>query len=250
MRIGFIYELTCATTGQRYIGQTRRKTIEQRWKEHIKYTKKQNNNSKLSNAIRKYGPSSFLYRTLEECSTLDMLNEQEVYWIKLLDTMNNGLNLNEGGKAPHWSQESKQRFSMNHPLRGKFGCDHPAFGYRHTEEVKECIRKASLGRKRTPESIAKGAAKIKGHNNPWYGKHLPESTRQKMSEQRRGVKRSPEVMAKCLAAGHAANRGRVQSEDERQRRSIALKGKPKSDEHKRKLSEAAKRRWQRQSIEK
>jgi len=56
----------------------------------------------------------------------------------------------------------------------------------------------------------------------------------------RGIKRSPEVMKNCLLAAHKANQGRVQTAEEKTRRSKSLQGKPKSKEHRKNLSKAAK----------
>lgn len=242
MRIGFIYQITCEQTGKKYVGQTRRKTIEQRWKEHIKYATKKSGKSKLSAAIRKYGAGTFSWVLLEEC-IVEQLNEKETYWIKTLDTLTNGYNLNEGGKAPIWSEESKRRFSEIHPCRGKFGKDHPAFGHKHTKEARRRIGDASRGRKRSKESIRKGAEKISGSNNVWFGKTFTNEHRQKIGAALKGKKRSAAEMKNCLEAAHSANRGRIQTAIERQRRSESLKGIPKTEEHRRNLSEAAKRRW-------
>jgi group I intron endonuclease len=54
----------------------------------------------------------------------------------------------------------------------------------------------------------------------------------------RGMKRSPEVMKNCLLAAHKANKGRVQTEEEKNRRSKSMQGKPKSLEHRQNLSKA------------
>jgi group I intron endonuclease len=58
----------------------------------------------------------------------------------------------------------------------------------------------------------------------------------------KGIKRSPEVMKNCLLAAHKANKGRVQTEEEKDRRSKSMQGKPKSEGHRQNLSEAAKGR--------
>ena len=243
MRNGFIYQITCNQTGKRYVGQTRRKTIEQRWKEHVKHAVQKNGRSKFSAAIRKYGAEAFSWVILEEC-IIEQLNDREIHWIKLLDTLNNGLNLNEGGKAPVWSEESKRRFSETHPCRGKFGKNHPAFGHRHTEETKKRLSDTGRGRKRSQESIRKSTEKITGNKNVWYGKSFTVEHRQKMSAAHKGKKRSVAEMKNCLEAAHIANRGRVQTDEEKRKRSESLQGIPKTEEHRRKLSEAAKRRWQ------
>ena len=58
---GKIYCITNTITGKKYIGQTRR-SIESRWKQHIKDSTKVDNY--LYSAMRKYGIASFTVTNL------------------------------------------------------------------------------------------------------------------------------------------------------------------------------------------
>ena len=92
-----IYKITNNVNGLIYIGQSI--NIKTRWKDH-RCKKKWNRQpgSYLYNAFKKYGLKNFTFEIIEECNT-DMLNEKEIYYIKLYKSndKNFGYNLNIGG---------------------------------------------------------------------------------------------------------------------------------------------------------
>jgi len=92
-----IYKITNLVTRKLYIGQTTQ-TLEQRWKQHLVFINR-NKNTKLSNAIRKYGAQNFLIELIEQAPNQQILNEREQYWIKLYNTIDPGIgyNMTEGG---------------------------------------------------------------------------------------------------------------------------------------------------------
>ena len=105
-----IYVITNLLNGKKYVGQTTR-TLEERFSEH-KFCK----DSYIGKAIRKYGEENFKAEVLEECSTLEELNEREKYWIAKLNTLvPNGYNLNGGGSnaIPTETTRKKQSDSAN-----------------------------------------------------------------------------------------------------------------------------------------
>ena len=85
-----IYKITNDINNQVYIGLTTR-SIEQRWKEHIRHK-----SSSIDNAIQKYGIAHFSVEEIEECPD-EIIDEREVYWIDFYDTYNNGYNATKGG---------------------------------------------------------------------------------------------------------------------------------------------------------
>lgn len=91
-RMGYIYLITNKIDGMKYVGQTSR-DIDTRFEEHC--TEKRGN-SRLHNAIQKYGWLNFQVEELE-CVPIEELDEKEKYWIDKLDTFNNGYNLTLGG---------------------------------------------------------------------------------------------------------------------------------------------------------
>lgn len=91
MDYGIVYKITNLVDGKIYIGQTTR-TAKIRFNEHA--TRK----TPIGYAIRKYGKENFKVEDIEKCSTFEMLNERERYWIAFFECMiPKGYNLTSGG---------------------------------------------------------------------------------------------------------------------------------------------------------
>jgi group I intron endonuclease len=150
--MGFIYKITNKITNQSYIGQTVN-SLEERWRKH----KQINSNCRyLKNAFHKYGKDNFEFKLICICFDSD-LNKFEIEYIKKYNSLvPNGYNLREGGEnGGKHSIETKKKISetlkgRTDIIRGKHQLGKP-----HTEEVKNKIRNALLGSKKTPETIQK-----------------------------------------------------------------------------------------------
>lgn len=93
MVYGVIYVITNLLTGMKYVGQTTR-SLKERFGEHMKAK------THLGNAIRHYGVENFTVEIIEECETLDQLNEREIFWIAKLNTKHpHGYNMTDGGEG-------------------------------------------------------------------------------------------------------------------------------------------------------
>lgn len=112
--MGYIYKITNIINGKLYIGQTR-KTIEERFKAHIKNARRHVNRY-LYDAMNKYGYDNFVPSLIEECDDI-LLDEREIYWIQLYNTTdkNIGYNMTSGGGGgdtwtnnPHKAETSKK----------------------------------------------------------------------------------------------------------------------------------------------
>lgn len=87
-----VYLVTNTVNNKKYVGQTQR-ILSERIREH-----RRSKTSVLYHAIKKYGWKNFTVEILDECKTVDELNEREIYWIKTLNTKTpNGYNLTDGG---------------------------------------------------------------------------------------------------------------------------------------------------------
>ena len=73
-----------------YIGLTTR-TVEMRWKEHVRGTQY------IDNAIKEFGKENFIIETIEECED-DVADDREIYWIQYYDSYHNGYNYTLGGR--------------------------------------------------------------------------------------------------------------------------------------------------------
>lgn len=147
-----VYKLTCSVSGKSYVGITAR-ALDTRWLEHCARARQGIRNSRLCDAMRKYGMDAFSREVIATADTEDEARSLETHFIKTLQTYENGYNANEGGH-----------------------------GHLHfPEHIKEKIRASNLGKKRSSETRAKmSAAKLgkpecagnfgahtqKGSNNP------------------------------------------------------------------------------------
>ena len=87
-----IYCITNKINGKQYVGQAI--DIESRFRQHIEA----DSNSKIHDAIEKYGVANFEFEIIIRC-TKGELDEQEIKFIRLLDTYNNGYNQTIGGQG-------------------------------------------------------------------------------------------------------------------------------------------------------
>ena len=163
----------------------------------------------LKNAIKKYGKTNFLKIILEYCSTMEMLNEREQYWINFLDATNKkiGYNLLSGGQGDgrkstglpsetkklisdslkiYFSNnpEAKQKLSDRAKLNNQ-GADNPMYGQGHklkgekngrfggkgtTEDTRQKISKSKIGSTMSEENKQKMSSRVSGSSNPMFGK--------------------------------------------------------------------------------
>lgn len=105
---GYIYLIENKINGKQYIGQTLR-SIDVRFKEHIRHSYTYKNNKRTKNkilykAINKYGVDNFICKELLQChassieSLKDILNTKEIELISKYDTLvPNGYNMTIGG---------------------------------------------------------------------------------------------------------------------------------------------------------
>lgn len=103
-----------------YIGQSIK--IEQRWIDHKRRAKKNSTSHsfKLYNSIRKYGWENFKKEITEVCDP-DQLNDREIYYINLYDSINFGLNGREGGN--NWKMTSDTKNKLRIANLGKYNGD-------------------------------------------------------------------------------------------------------------------------------
>lgn len=147
--VGIIYKIINSINGKIYVGQTRQ-TLRRRISQH-----KRNKKSFIGRAICKHGWENFKVEILEECETLEKLNECEKFWINKLNCqVPNGYNLTDGGLNGFvFSEESRAKLSAVH--KGKKG-------KKQTPESNAKNSAAHLGKKRSLESRAKQSATMKG----------------------------------------------------------------------------------------
>lgn len=92
----FVYKATNKENGKSYIGITSR-SVEVRWEEHLSRARCGQRNSRIYDALRKYGEDSFEVTTVDQTDCEDRVRRLESKYIVEHDTYKNGYNCNFGG---------------------------------------------------------------------------------------------------------------------------------------------------------
>ena len=162
-----IYKATNIINNKSYIGQTTR-SLEKRMEAHI-YSSK-SGKTPFMKSMRKYGPENYKWTILCRCSSKEMLNTMEYFYITHYKT-----HIDDGGYNLTWGGEG-------------------TVGHKHTDESKEKMCLAKVGKNtNTPESRRINSEKH-------LGIVRSEETRKKMSDAQIGKKHSQETKDKISKA--------------------------------------------------
>lgn len=103
--MGNIYKIINQINGKAYIGQTIG-SIEDRFYHHIYDALVTKKPTKIGRAIRKYGKDSF---SVELVEVTDNLDDREIHFIQLFNSIKNGYNIKIGGQGgPHADSTKKK----------------------------------------------------------------------------------------------------------------------------------------------
>ena len=221
-------------------------------------------NKYLKNKMKKIGLDNIMIEFLGKNMTNEEACELEKEIISLIGRwdLKTGplLNMTDGGEGSvNISESQRKKLSEIQTRIAKHGSDSPRWGitYKHTPEAREKIRQAGIGRiqsretrakiskahigmkpsKETREKISRKIREItkRGSEHPSYGKKHSEETRAKI---RASKKNMSDETRKNISK--AAKRRPPISEETRARMSKASKGRRISDKTKEKMSIAAK----------
>lgn len=182
---GYIYKTTNTFNGKIYIGQHRADKFNPEYF---------GSGVIITNIINKYGTDSFICEVLEECNSEQELNDKEIYWIEYFNATdkNIGYNLMSGGyktRGIKHSDSTKKKISKSktgvspdrvygtpsEEIKNKISNTlkeyykthkNPKFGTHLSEETKEKLRQANLGKKYPKEVRDK-------HRIPAWNKGVP-----------------------------------------------------------------------------
>jgi group I intron endonuclease len=251
-----IYKITNITNGKLYIGQSLQP--QKRWYAHKNNSAKDNPSMLITQKIKEYGNSNFDFEIIasgiEDCvcqsgkpgKCQEDINEVETILILQYEShVSTGKGYNvarQGGHVPKCEVSAETKQKMSEARKGK----------KHSKESKEKMSIAQKGKIITAETKQKMSIAKKD-------KKLSEQHAQKISgalkgkpAHNKGQPRSMEVKNKISET----MKDIVFSEDHKQNLSDALKGKkhseeskqkmrkPKSEETKRRMSEAQRKRYE------
>lgn len=198
-----VYQIRNILNGKVYVGSAGR-SFERRFIEHRSRLNTGTHWCKhFQRAWDKYGSGVFVFEVLERCPP-DRAVEREQVWMDLKQAY-----LKDKG------YNARKIAASN-------------LGFKPSRESVEKMAATKRGKKLSPESIAKRTLKQKGIKRS-------AETKKRMSEARRSSEK--------VRLSYVAKRGVERPSEVRAKISAARKGKPFSEEHKRALSEAQKRRY-------
>ena len=125
---GKIYCISNNINNKLYIGKTTYPTIQERFLEHCKDSKKITHEKRpLYNAMKEYGIEHFSISLIEECD-LNVLGDREQYWIEFYDSYYNGYNATKGGDGKLlydyelFVNDFLQEKMLVNEIANKYGC--------------------------------------------------------------------------------------------------------------------------------
>ncbi len=243
-----VYQILNSRDGKRYVGSGARSILVRLIQHKSCLRGGYHINRHLQGSWNYFGEENFKFLSILNCSPK---------WCLCLEQIE---------IAKHKSLDESRGFNMA-PVAGSM------LGFHHSEKTREAIRKAHTGRKRVFSdekklaiSLAMRARKYspevcKRNSDRQKGKKLPEWLREKIA----AAMRSPELKAK-IAATKKLN-PYIYTDEQRLRRSVSMKGRKFTQEHKdkigashrgrivteetkRKMKESSRLRWLRHYAEK
>jgi group I intron endonuclease len=193
-----VYAIKNLITGQHYVGCA--VDINRRWCEHKSDLKNnKHDNDYLQRSWNKYTKNNFEFFVVQECEE-NCIFEYERYYIKMYQSRADkmGFNLNDGGRdgparpteetRKKMSESGKERFTeeVRKEWSERFsGEGNPRYGAIMSEETKNKISVANMGRKASEETKLKQSKMRKGKKRlvTWT---VSEETKRKLSESLKG----------------------------------------------------------------
>ena len=222
-----VYVLWCNKTNMYYVGVTGQ-DVYTRIRQH-----KKGKQQFVDKQIREIGwDGNWDWWTVEEGVPSNLITAREQYWVAFFQAVYpNGYNKTRGGikhfKHPEETCEKmseshsgqkrapftdEHRANLSKAMTGKKGAPAWNKGIPCPEEVKDKIRKKLTGRKRPDQS-----ERMKGENNPNFGKTMPTETKNKLREK---------ALARDMSGENNPHYGKKHTEEAKEIMRQAHLGKP------------------------
>lgn len=170
-----VYCHTNLINNKKYIGITKMHPPTKRWGKDGSHYK---GSSHFYSAIQKYGWNNFSHEILLDNLTKEKAFDKEKELIAKYNTMNQnfGYNLLPGGQGP--DKETVKKMQEAHKDK-KLSEEHKK---KISESLGQGINNVNYGRKQTDEAKKNNSLAKTGKNHPNWGKHLKDSTKEKIKE--------------------------------------------------------------------
>jgi group I intron endonuclease len=133
-RYGSIYLITNTVTAEQYVGQTRLKNVNTRWRNHVNCANSQVvKKYKLANAITQYGKQAFVFEEIYQAFDAKALNDAEIQFIT---DLNPAYNIAKGG-AGHRGVIPSPELCNQRSVRLKLKWSDPVWRSKQIERIKE-----------------------------------------------------------------------------------------------------------------
>ncbi len=183
--MGYIYKITNKVTGKHYIGVTREKEVETRWRGHINAINEGRGCPLLAKSIKKHGISNFSFEVLIICFDEDVYLYEPQYIKKYNSFVPNGYNATEGGmgggfKGKRHSPESIKKFSEGIK---KYYQNNPEARKRSSDWIKKNMDKMIAGTKAAAQKRRENLENNKrGSRKNTYNKYHSNETKDKIRQ--------------------------------------------------------------------
>jgi len=173
---GYIYTIVNKVNNKIYVGQTIR-NLEKRKSEYKKnYIRNNLYNKYLQNSFNKYGWDNFEFKIIDTASTLEELNQKEIYYIDKYNSRNRdiGYNIESGGRNAIPDDDTLEKMSKSH-----LGIKQSNEWVRKRVAEKGSNEAKKYGKEKTNEEkelLSKNSAKY------WLGKERDIETKNKISQ--------------------------------------------------------------------
>ena len=148
--------------------------------------------SAIGNAIRKYGLENFTIEVIEECETLEQLNEREMFWIAYFNSKApNGYNLTNGGEGGIPCDDTRAKLSAARKgvPKSREHCKKIGAAQKGkiiSDDTRAKIGAARAGKKHSAKTKAQMSEDRTGEKNYFFGKHHTDETISNLSTAHRG----------------------------------------------------------------
>ncbi len=183
-----VYVLWCSKTDRNYVGVTRQRVIK-RIRQHKK------GKQFVDTEIKRIGWEHWDWWIVEEHVPSNLISEREQYWVNFFRSVYPaGYNKTCGGISKIIvSDDTREKIRQNALARDYSGEKNPHYGKHHNDEVRAAQSArmkgknnpnygrppANKGIPHTDEEKAKISAAVSGEKNGFYGKHHTEEAKEK-----------------------------------------------------------------------